>query len=167
MRPRIESGDQVSLVSFRAEGRAVGASSRLGASVGLVDVGSVASKLVIWRTGFRYHKNNVVGYGTGALEAGTIFSGACVSFVTLGDHFLSSPDDSRALITDFKNNMPSDSEGFILLDAHGVSAGEPLHYGDIVILRRMNGRYLNCSPGAMPAFRSMQCSSDEKFRIWF
>jgi hypothetical protein len=167
VRPRIESGDQVSLVSFRVEGRALGVSSRLGASVGLVDVGSVASKLIIWRTGFRYDKNNVVGYGTGTLEAGTIFSGACVSSARLSSGELRKWSPRVTNVTDFKNSMPSDSEGFILLDAHGVSAGEPLHYGDTVILRRMNGRYLNCSAGAMPAFRSVQCSADEKFRIWF
>ena len=79
----------------------------MGASVGIVDVGSVSSKLIIWRTGFRYLKTDVVGYGTGSLEAGSIFFGACVSFVTLGDHFLSSPDDNSPLVADFKNTMPT------------------------------------------------------------
>jgi len=155
------------LISYRVEGRALGVSSRAGAPVSLVDVGAVASKLTIWRTGFRYDRNDVVGFGTGRLEAGPVYYGACVSFLTLNDHFLSSPDDQLPMVADFKNSMPCDTEGFLLLDEHGHESEKPVQYGDVVILRRMNGQYLNCTPTSMPAFRSTTCSADEKFRIWF
>ena len=157
----------MSLISYRVEGRALGVNWRSGAKVGLVELGTITSKLTIWRTGFRYDRVDVVGYGTSRLEAGPIYYGACVSFLTLGDHFLSSPDDHRPLIADFKNDMPRDSEAFLLLDEHGQSTQRAIQYGDVVILRRMNGQYLNCTPSAMPAFRSTACSAEEKFRIWF
>jgi hypothetical protein len=96
-----------------------------------------------------------------------VFFGACVSFITLSDHFLSSPDDSRPLVTDFTNTMPRDTEGFILLDEDGASSQKPVQYGDVVILRRVNGRYLNCTNRDMPAFRSAGLSTAERFRIWF
>ena len=123
--PRIESGDQVSLISYSAEGRALSVPNKLGGSVNLADVGAVSSKLLIWRTGFRYSQQAVVGFGTGILEAGSIFFGACVSFITLSDQFLTSPDDAKPLETDFKNTMPRDTEAFILLDGNGTSSQNP------------------------------------------
>jgi hypothetical protein len=152
---------------YSAEGRALSVPSKLGGAVNLADVGAVSSKLLIWRTGFRYVHQDVVGFGTGVLEAGSIFFGACVSFITLGDCFLSSPDDAQPLITGFKNTMPRDTEGFILLDENGASSQKPVQYGDVVILRRMNGRYLNCTEQDKPAFRSTAPGNNEKFRIWF
>jgi len=155
------------LISYSAEARALSVPNKLGGSVTLADVGAVSSKLIIWRTGFRYSQQDVVGFGTGVLEAGSIFFGACVSFITLSDQFLSSPDDGKPMVVDFTNTMPRDTEAFILLDANGMSSQKPVQYGDVVILRRMNGRYLNCTEQDKPAFRSLAPGNNEKFRIWF
>jgi hypothetical protein len=161
------SGDQISLLSFRAEGKAMGASSRLGRTVQLVEIGDVASQLVVWRTGFRYTKTDVVGYGTGRFEEGPLYFGACISLLTVNSHFISSPDDSQPLMVAYSNLAPRDTEAFILLDEHGGSSEKPVRVGDTVILRRANGRYLHCRPGLSPAFRSTSCTEEEKFRIWF
>ena len=157
----------VSLLSFRVEGRALGAPLKPGRAVDLVDLGAVASRLFAWRTGFRYQSQDVVGFGTGAFESGPVYFGACVSFLTSNGLFLCSTHDDRPLMTAYCNNSPFDSEAFLLLDEHGAASGKPAHYGDVAILRRVNGRTLHCVPGQAPAFRSTACGENEKFRIWF